>query len=279
MNLEKLGYEQRSSPKAKALAQTSDSLLKIAREDIPARVTLEDDAMSRIYAMLVAFEYVNILSFAYFSEQEPSTGGALDYLLELETRRRDTPGVAFIILADRKFRKRVFKLCTEFPERHPTFSAGLRVALGEYRDIWQEARMEVFQFPVPAPPSTTSNAKRERDESRPALKLSGAPGTGKKARQTAAKNARIKELENQVKSFSRPQSSSSGSKGGKGSGKDRPRRVPDQEYLAYSRLKADSKYCKFYNMSCGCNRDVCPSLHLCPLCAEEHRWVDRHYSQ
>ena len=49
---------------SQGLSQTSDSLLKIAREDRPARVTLEDDAMSRIYAMLVAFEYVNILSFA-----------------------------------------------------------------------------------------------------------------------------------------------------------------------------------------------------------------------
>ena len=70
------------------LAQTTDSLMKIAKEDIPARVTLEDDALSRIYAMIVAFEYV------------PSTGGALDYLLEMGQRRRETPGVTFIILAD-----------------------------------------------------------------------------------------------------------------------------------------------------------------------------------
>ena len=81
-----------------------------------------------------------------------------------------------------KFRKRVFKLCTEFPERHPTFSAGLRVALGEYRDTWQEASVKSFSS-VPAPPSATSDVKRERDESRPTLKLSHAPGTGKKAGQ------------------------------------------------------------------------------------------------
>ena len=117
------------------LAQTTDSLMKIAKEDIPARVTLEDDALSRIYAVLVAFEYVDILSFAYFSNREPSTGGALDYLLEMEQRRRDTPGVAFVILADRKFRKRVFKLCTEQPERFLSFSSGLRNAPREYRDI------------------------------------------------------------------------------------------------------------------------------------------------
>ena len=88
----------------KGLAQTTNSLMKIAREDIPAQNTLADDALSRICGLLVVVEYTNVLPFTYFSDQEPSTGGALDYPLELETRRRDTPGVASIILADRKFR-------------------------------------------------------------------------------------------------------------------------------------------------------------------------------
>ena len=48
--------------------------MKTAKEDIPARVTLEDDALSSIYALLVAFEYVDILSFAHFSDGEPING-------------------------------------------------------------------------------------------------------------------------------------------------------------------------------------------------------------
>ena len=137
---------------------------------------------NRIYAMLVAFEYVHILSFAYFSDREPSTGGALDYLLETEQRRRDTPGVAFIILADRKFRRRVFKLCKEQPERFPSFFSGLRNALREYRDIWQEARMEVYQFPSLAF-SIVSKREREPMTKTGASKGPVAPGTGKKKSQ------------------------------------------------------------------------------------------------
>ena len=111
----------------------------------------------------------------------------------------------------------------------------------------------------------------------------GALGTGKRAKKTARNNAKLKAFEDQIKSNNRhpstPSSSSLG-RGGKGGGKDhpaRPRQVPDQEWQSCARLRADSKFCNFYNMSCGCTIDTCRLTRHCPFCSEEHRWVDRHY--
>ena len=156
-------------------------------------------------------------------------------------------GVTFNILADRKFRKRVFKLCTEQPAKFPSFSSGSRNALREHRDIWQEARMEVYQFPSPAS-SIVSKREREPMTKTEASKGPAAPGTGKRAKRNTNFRAKIKAPEDQVKSNNRhPSALSSSSEGGvgKGSNKDRPvrpRRVPDQEWQAYTRFRADSKF-------------------------------------
>ena len=109
-------------------------------------------------------------------------------------------------------------------------------------------------------------------------------GRGKRARQNANKAAKLAALEEQIRQLqagtttpSTP-SSSEGDKGGKASGKSRgPKRVPDAEFLAYTKTGAGSRFCRFYNLSCGCNQNDCRFEHKCPLCNEEHRWVDRHY--
>ena len=82
--------------------------MRLASEDMPVDVTLEEDAMARIYAFFVTLEYLNLMSFSWYNFTNHS-GGTLDFLVELEERRRETPGVNFILLADKKFRRKVFK--------------------------------------------------------------------------------------------------------------------------------------------------------------------------
>ena len=83
------------------LSPTAEMLLKISQEEVPASVTAEDDATNRIHALFMALEYVNVVSYAkYKRDGDTHVGGSLDYLAELERRRRDTPGLQFLLLAD-----------------------------------------------------------------------------------------------------------------------------------------------------------------------------------
>ena len=138
--------------------RTPEMLMRLASEDVPVNVTLEEDAMARIYAFFVTLEYLNLMSFAWYNlTNGVHSGSTLDYLMELEERRRERPGVNFILLADKKFPRKVFKVCSEKKELYLNYSAGLRLAMTEFRDFWQEARMEVYQPPVQVP----VNPKRE----------------------------------------------------------------------------------------------------------------------
>ena len=47
----------------------------------------------------------------------PTLAAPLDYLAELERRRRDTPGLQFLLLADERMRREVCQLTTEMKER------------------------------------------------------------------------------------------------------------------------------------------------------------------
>ena len=89
------------------VAASADLLLKVARVDVPASVTCEEDAIHRIHALLVAMEYVGQLAYGDFKGARGSrTGGSLTYLRELEHRRRETPGLRFIVAVDRKSGRR-----------------------------------------------------------------------------------------------------------------------------------------------------------------------------
>ena len=50
-----------------------------------------------------------------------------------------------------------------------------------------------------------------------------------------------------------------------------PEGPPDAEFLAHTKTSAGSRFCRFYNLSCGCNQDGCRFEHKCPLCNKEHR--------
>ena len=69
------------------IAASADLLLKVARVDVPASVTCEEDAIHRIHAFLVALEYVGQLAYGDFKGARGSSiGGSLTYLRELEHR-------------------------------------------------------------------------------------------------------------------------------------------------------------------------------------------------
>ena len=105
-----LGEESENVVRSTGFTRTPEMLMRLAWEDMPVNVTLEEDAMARIYAFFVTLEYLNLLSFSWYSfTNGVHSGGTLDYLMELEERRRETPGVNFILLADRSFDARSSK--------------------------------------------------------------------------------------------------------------------------------------------------------------------------
>ena len=50
--------------KSTGFTRTPEMLMRLASEDMPLNVTLEEDAMARIYAFFVTLEYLNLMSFS-----------------------------------------------------------------------------------------------------------------------------------------------------------------------------------------------------------------------
>ena len=105
---------------------------------------------------MVALEHVNVFSFSQFQKVGDAwVGGALAYFEELERRRLETPGLAFIIVADEKVRGKVHQFLTEWRALYPTYPDALRCVLTGYVHFWSEARTDVYQTPkrsLPSPP-------------------------------------------------------------------------------------------------------------------------------
>ena len=93
----------------------------------------EEDVMNRLHALMVALEYLNIVS---YSVKE----GAVRYLRELEVFRREQPGLAFLVRADRLIRRKVAELQADQKDEYPTFSAALLEVLNNRKYLWNEAR-------------------------------------------------------------------------------------------------------------------------------------------
>ena len=78
-------------------------LIQVAKEDLSAECANEEDVMNRLHALMVALEYLNIVS---YSVKE----GTVRYLRELEVFRHEQPGLAFLVRADRLIRRKVAEL-------------------------------------------------------------------------------------------------------------------------------------------------------------------------
>ena len=177
------------------LAQTPEHLLQVAKIDQPVSVSMEEDAVSRIHALYMTLEYLGVVGFELLSSASgTSHGGPLTYMQELEKRRRETPGLAFVVIADKKIRGKVYELTTERREEYPNYSAAMRAVLTEYRDLWADARSECRQ-----PEQVVSQeSKRARQADTAPVEAEG-KRLGKKARQTANRNEKIAALQDQLK--------------------------------------------------------------------------------
>ena len=89
-----------------AFAKAAEALHRVSRVDLPAAVAVEDDAMNRVHAVMVALAWTGHRGLT-LSQVEEATDGTLDYLKELEKRRRECPGLTFLITVDRMIRRNV----------------------------------------------------------------------------------------------------------------------------------------------------------------------------
>ena len=168
------------------LAQTTDSFMKISKEDTVARITLEDDGLSRIYEMFVPLEYVDVLSFANFSAREPSTGGALDYSLELKTADETHQGL--LSSSSQTASSRSVFSSSALKSRRSTlrFLPGCALPGGSIATFGRKPGWK-FTSSSPGAAGVSSSLKRDpvlpKQEREAQYGNQGAPGTGKEAQQ------------------------------------------------------------------------------------------------
>ena len=260
------------------LAPTAEHLLRIAKLDEAASVGSEEDALARLHAFFVTLEYLGVCGYSRFhlSDTGEWKGDALDYLLELENRRRDTPGLPYIVNVDRKIRKKVHQLNSEQHQDYPTFSVALRAVLTGYRHFRSEARTQCTRSKSLSRKRSRSPATRRNESKR------------MRALQDEVKTLRD-ELEGarvggaQIDPRELPLPPGKDSKDSKDS-KPRPKRVPDSEWTAMQHTTnslpkdAVSTRCKFCNLSSGCSNAKCTRRHVCIVCGEAHHWTDKHFS-
>ena len=260
------------------VAASADLLLKVARVDEPVSVTCEEDAIHRIHALLVSLEYVGQLAYGDFKGARGSrTGGSLSYLRELEHRRRETPGLRFIVAVDRKIRKKVHQLMVEKRLEFGTYSEALFEVLDRHEIYWTEARLDTrVESPVKRR-KAKSPAKRKRRSLSPSNshERRGRPTKRKRdTRKTEKTTSERKQTRSQRSQSPRRRVADAIKPEIKGA------KVPEEEW---QKLKKEgsprvSGTCRFYNHSCGCTRENCSFKQLCWVCGGQHRWIDRHFT-
>jgi hypothetical protein len=284
------------------LARTPELLLKIAKIDEAATVTMEEDALNRIYAFWIALEYTGHCSFTWFKEERHPTsdklmsvtGGPLNFLQELESRRRETHGLRFLVLIDKKVRGKVHQLVTERAEDFPNISMALHHVLKEDQHIWGEARAEAREGGQGGGGGVSSK-RRRRDESSEGASVSSisvqkkqkkkskkGKQEGKKMRDKAdAKAEKIRKL-NAAPHDARPEVPKGGGKAGRTNLPPIESRIPPKEFAAFSKVRtppSEDRRCRFFNLSCGCQREGCTFNHVCWQCGSKHKWVDQHFAR
>eukprot|EP00971_Amphidinium_carterae_P326758 6457758-Amphidinium_carterae.1 len=228
----------------KAIATTTDYLLKVSRADEPTQVSSESDALNRIYAFFIGLEWVGQLAFARFgiTDNENKAGGALDYLEELERRRLDNPGLTFLITADRMIRQKVAKLLTDERNRFHTFSSALHEVLHQHQYLWNDARSVAHEV-------LAGSSKKRRDYS-PASSGDSAGGAKSKTRRDRRKRAKISQPSAPA---SRPPAAAKRAPA-PATNKSANERVPENEWKAIMEVPPakGARICKFHNLSVGC---------------------------
>ena len=123
---------------------TADHLLKLTRTDVPVAISGEEDAMNRLNATLIAYEFLGLMGYSRSRQIEGVwTGGGIDCDTAVNQRRQKTPGMFFIVTADALFRKRVHEVLRERRHQCPNLLAAFVYVLRDHRDFWSEVRLEV----------------------------------------------------------------------------------------------------------------------------------------
>jgi hypothetical protein len=279
--------------------------------DEAATVTMEEDALNRIYAYWTALEYTGHCAMGKFKEErdptnvlQACTGGPLNFLQELESRRRETHGLKFLVLIDQKVRRKIHELTSEDSDKFPNTSMALHHVLHHCQHIWSEARMECYNTRGGGQDKESGGGhKRRRDDS----DSESSRGGGKRARARGKNRERQRDNKQKGKGNDAPikpkkeQRGDEGRRGDRGqdrtSGRDGAKtpkgrepktagivtnRVPEKEFKGIHDAKQSGKdlkkRCKFFNLSCGCSfGNECKKDHVCWQCGGDHKWVDKHF--
>ena len=215
-------------------------------------------------------------------------GGALDFLLELEERKKDMPGVRFILIAWDKFMTTVERLMTERSKQNPSFAAALHTALTEHAHLWGEARSKALEGAGGSnSPARGSKRARPSDSETEEKTAGGDNRTARNRRRRALKKSKIDNLrknavEKEKQEGEDKRKSERGNQARDGDtieGRSSRLRCPPAEWKAFSKEPIPKeKRCKWWNLSCGCTSgSECRYPHACWVCgSRSHRWIARH---
>ena len=266
-----------------------EGLLKTAEVAEEATINNEEDALNRITAFLIMCSYLNINAFRSSSYTEGGTDGCgLSYLATLNDKRSEFPGdddqrYNFVVIADRKIRKRVAKLTQDKRAKYPSFSSAISHVLKEESELWKDARSEAL----------ATRSKRARSRTPEKLPRPTAQGTS----DAEAKLQKIKEAKKlkRQKKAEKKKAKKGGGKGNGGSGQQNgvapppvvpagAQRTKDGRKMAdpalfkkVNELCKGKKTCPFYNLPGGCKFDsACAKDHICAQCGQAHPFHSAH---
>ena len=236
--------------------------------------------MDRLNGFFVALEYIVVCKFSV-------KDGPISYIKELQAFRRETPGLAFLVLADKLFRKEVARLTSDERGTFTSFSQTLLHVLQNCKHLWIKAKSEatlasLFQAAGSAPGTPSGGGKRSRDADLETSRSDATPSKRKKKQAAQANRASVKssggdEAAQKAKKETAPKTSTAvvlhSSFGSKP-------KIPPAEWKELTTLKAQpqaTNKCKFFNSSQGCRLSNCKQQHICLLCGEAHSWADFHF--
>ena len=186
-----------------------------------------------------------------------------------------------MVLADRKIRKRVAKLCQDKRAKYPSFQSAMEHVLTHEKELWKDARDEAL------------NSKTKRARSRTPEKVTRP--TAADPSEAEAKLLKIKEAKKlkRQKKAEKKKLKKNGGAGGSGGGNGgqppppaavgtRPAKqgrqmAPAQIWKKVNELCKGKKTCPFWNLPGGCKFDSgCSRDHVCAQCGQAHPYHSNH---
>ena len=173
------------------LAPTADYLVKMSQiDEAIVAISCEEEFMDRLNGFFVALEYLVVCE---FSVKE----GPISYIKELQAFRRETPGLAFLVLADKLVRKEVARLTSDERSSFTSFSQALLHVLQNCKHLWVKAKSEatlasLFQVAGAAPGTPSGGGKRSREADLETSKSDATPSKRRKKKLAHSNKAPVK---------------------------------------------------------------------------------------